>query len=109
MPRAPPPTTACNSLLRGETRPYWRGQRLRLRQAEVDQGPVDGDLEPPLAVEEEQEPQRDEHDPARYLDQHVAVAEPAERSHRPGEREAGDHERSAQPERVGGEQHRPLQ
>ena len=34
---------------------------LRLREAEVDQRSVDRDLEPPLAMEEEQQPECDEH------------------------------------------------
>lgn len=35
--------------------------RLRLREADVDERAVERDLEPPLAVEEQEQPERDEH------------------------------------------------
>lgn len=35
--------------------------RLRLGEADVDQGAVERDLQPPLAVEEQEQPERDEH------------------------------------------------
>src|SRR6478736_4323850 len=84
-------------------------RELGLREAEIDQEAVDADLEPPLSVEEEEQAERDEHDSARDLDQRVAVAEPAERSHRAGEREARDEERRSEAEGVRGEQDGPLQ
>ncbi len=45
---------------------------------------------------------------AHDLDDVVAVAQPAERAHRPRERDAGEEERRGKPERVRGKEHRAL-
>ena len=61
-------------------------------EAERVERAVEKYAQPPVPVEEEQQPERDERRPARDPDQAVVVAEPAERAHGLREGDPGEHE-----------------
>src|SRR4051794_24616187 len=81
-----------------------RSPDLRRGQADGVEGAIQGDVQPPVAVEEEEQAERDEDHAARNLDQLVAIAHPTERRHRARERDACDEEGGAEAERVRGEE-----
>src|SRR3954454_7944767 len=70
-----------------------------LERAETDfrEHFVERGVQPPAPVEEEQEAERDERRTADGADDGVVVADPAERVHRVGERDAGEDERRPEP------------
>src|SRR6266511_6450517 len=67
---------------------------------------IEGDAEPPVAVEEEQQAEHDEHRPTQALDQEGVITHPTEDGHRTGERNPREQEREAETSRVGHEQER---
>ena len=80
------------------------GQASRGRGSHSDpeelEDAVDRDVQPPEAVEEEEEPEGDEQGAADDPQDVVAVAEPAERAQRAVEAEADGQEREREPGRV---------
>ena len=84
-----------------------RGLARARAAARLEEVPEAG-AQPPQLPEEEQQPEDDEDDPADDLDVAVVVAEPAERSHRRPEHDAGQDERDGEAERVREEQERSL-
>ena len=81
----------------------------RARAARVSRtGGAKPDAQPPHRSEEEQQAEDDEDMPADDLEVAEVIAEPAERSHRRPEHDAGQDERNCEPERVGEQQQRSL-
>src|SRR5262249_9742068 len=66
---------------------------------------VERDAEPPIAVEEEQQPEEDQRRPGRDLDHLVVGSHPAERAHRMGESDPREDEGGAEAERVREQEH----
>jgi predicted metal-dependent hydrolase len=67
-------------------------------EADLRQQLVEREVQPPAAIEEEQQAERDEDGAAPAADEGVVVAHPPERAHRVRERDAGEDERGAQAE-----------
>src|ERR687887_2437155 len=79
--------------------PSSASQANALDVAEPDgvEGPVQEHAHPPVAVEEEQEPEGEQRRPARHANHGVVVAEPAKGAHRLRECDAREQESEAQP------------
>ena len=78
-------------------------QQVESERAEADLGEhlVERNSKPPVAIEEEQQPEDDERDPRDALDRHVVRPNPPEGAHRVSESHTGEDERRTQAERVG--------
>ena len=85
--------------------PAWRGldvtrllEALGRGEADLREQLVERDPQPPVAVEEQQQPERDERDPRGDAERLVVRPDPAEGAHGVREGDAGQHERGTEPE-----------
>jgi hypothetical protein len=69
--------------------PDLRWSALEAAEPDGVEHPVQSDTQPPVAVEEEQQSERDQHRAADPLDDDVVVPQPAEDGHRASESDPG--------------------
>src|SRR5437588_5515364 len=97
---------SCTRSARATCLPHGSANASKPAETDSGQDVVERDAQPPVEMEEEQQPERDENGSAHALDHDVVISQPPKNRHRAGKSDSGEQEGKAESRRVGHEQDR---